>query len=61
MKKNNNSKHGPVLQDDDGEIKKTLKETLTRSIQMLKIAHHNQISERVFQFVEKATSQQIKT
>jgi hypothetical protein len=31
-KKNNNSKHGPVLQDDDGEIKKTLKETLTRSI-----------------------------
>jgi hypothetical protein len=58
--KNNNSKDSSAPHDVD-QIK-CLKETLKRSLQMLKINHHNnQISERAFQFMEKATSEQIKT
>src|SRR5215475_11465169 len=40
---------------------KSLKETLTRSLQLLKISHRSQISEKAFQIIEKATSDQIKT
>jgi hypothetical protein len=57
---NNNSKDSSAPYDVD-QIK-CLKETLTRSLQMLKINHHNnQISKRAFQFMENATSEQIKT
>jgi hypothetical protein len=57
---NNNSKDSSAPYDVD-QIK-CLKETLTRSLQMLKISHHNnQISKRAFEFMEKATSEQIKT
>jgi hypothetical protein len=67
MKNNNNSnrKDAPILQaDDDEDLKKTLKETLIRSIQMLRLDHHNnnkQITEKAFQFVQKFTSKQINT
>jgi hypothetical protein len=61
--KNNNSK-GSLAPHGDDQIK-CLKETLIRSLQMLKIGqnNNNQISERqVLQFVEKtSTSQQIET
>jgi hypothetical protein len=57
---NNNNKDSSAPYDVD-QIK-CLKETLTRSLQMLKINHHNnQISKRAFQFMEKPTSEQIKT
>jgi hypothetical protein len=74
MKKNNNnsnnSKDAQVPQaDDDEDLKKTLKETLIKSVEMLKLDHHNnnnnnnnnQITEKAFQFVQKFTSKQIKT
>jgi hypothetical protein len=71
MKKNNsnsnsNHKDAPVPQadDDDDDIKKTLKETLIKSVEMLKLDTHNnnnQITEKAFQFVQKFTSKQIKT
>ncbi|HEY9387657.1 MAG TPA: hypothetical protein VIP70_11505 [Nitrososphaeraceae archaeon] len=67
MKKNNNEsnrKDAQVPQADDEDLKKTLKETLVRSIQMLKLDHHNnnnQITEKAFQFIQKFTSKQIKT
>ncbi|HEY9386875.1 MAG TPA: hypothetical protein VIP70_07530 [Nitrososphaeraceae archaeon] len=61
--KNNNSK-GSLTPHGDDQIK-CLKETLIRSLQMLKIGqnNNNQISERqVLQFVKKtSTSQQIET
>jgi hypothetical protein len=69
MKNNNNNsnrKDMPVPQaDDDENLKKTLKETLIKSVEMLKLDHHhhnnNQITEKAFQFVQKFTSKQIKT
>jgi hypothetical protein len=67
MKKNNNSKHVPEVpepQHEDDEVKKkkkSLQETLTASLQMLKIDHDDsQISETAFKLTEKATNGEIK-
>ena len=40
---------------------KRLKEALTRCLQMLKISHYKNMSERALQYIGNASSDQIKT
>ena len=61
--KNNNPKDladsSPQLVHE--EAMRCLKEALTRCLQMIKISHYKKLSERAFQYIGNASSDQIKT
>jgi hypothetical protein len=61
--KNNNPKDlaDSSPQSVHEEAMRCLKEALTRCLQMIKISHYKKLSERAFQYIGNASSDQIKT